>query len=365
MQITGFSVSCALFAVSVASFFVSPLDFDKIGVGLIATLIFRGACSILGLYLVFSCLLFVIKSSVSESVKNCSLAFASIIALLFTLEGVFMFVPQSHAVGHTLASRIWFTYFWYPQNSFGYRDKEIDLVEVGKRKIIIVIGDSFVAGHGIKQIKDRFTDRLQEKLYPEYTVYNLGLNGNDTIKEYQDLEKFPVIPSALILSYFGNDIDKRAELSGKYFDGFTPYSDISNFYRFVVKRSYFINFIYWQFPRVDVKPYVEYLQESYADENIIQKHYSDIEKFILYSEKNGVDLVVVIFPFLREPEFSKFYTTKIKNMLQTKGVVTIDITDHIEQIDPEDRSVNAHDPHPSVTVHNLVADLLYHHFSSK
>lgn len=77
---------------------------------------------------------------------------------LSLLKILFMFIPRSHGVGHSLGSNLWFGYYWKPLNSFGYRDREPD----PSRPSVLFLGDSFTAGHGINHKKDRFSDQVGE-----------------------------------------------------------------------------------------------------------------------------------------------------------------------------------------------------------
>ena len=68
------------------------------------------------------------------------------------------------------------------RNNEGFRDRNPfnKLCRPGKKRIVF-LGDSFTAGHGIKRIDDRFTDRiaawLNEKRPGKYAVANLGEPG--------------------------------------------------------------------------------------------------------------------------------------------------------------------------------------------
>src|SRR6185436_234575 len=79
--------------------------------------------------------------------------------VLLAVEGVFSMVERSHAVGYTLAARLWFARHWStPNNSLGYRD--VEHPDDGRKKLF-VLGDSFVAGVGIADARERFSDLLQ------------------------------------------------------------------------------------------------------------------------------------------------------------------------------------------------------------
>ena len=60
-----------------------------------------------------------------------------------------LFFAQSDGFNLTLSSRNWFARYWQPINSLGYRDVEPRAPRPGE-KFVLVVGDSFVAGHGKK-----------------------------------------------------------------------------------------------------------------------------------------------------------------------------------------------------------------------
>ena len=79
----------------------------------------------------------------------------------------------------------------------------------GKR-LVFVVGDSFVAGHGIKDVSDRFGDRLGEGLGDPFRVVTLAQNGWNSEDEFDAIRatsRRHRIPEIVVLSYFLNDID--------------------------------------------------------------------------------------------------------------------------------------------------------------
>ncbi len=82
----------------------------------------------------------------------------TVVALAFVVlvgETVFAAVPASHAVGYTLASKLWYERYWTLRNPAGYRDVD----RRGKKgRPVFMIGDSFVAGVGIANVEDRMSN---------------------------------------------------------------------------------------------------------------------------------------------------------------------------------------------------------------
>ena len=177
-------------------------------------------------------------------------------------------------------------------NQYGFRDKP---VAKNKTYNIFTLGDSYTAGHGLKDFKERYTNILDLELSainPEIQVINLSRNGADTKEEYIMMEAFikdsGVEPDYIILQYFGNDIEDVAINNGLNFEGFARYSDLKFGVANLVESSYFLNYLYWLYPHGDMKPYIEFLQDAYADSTIFRKHLDDIDLFIDFTNENDI-----------------------------------------------------------------------------
>lgn len=183
--------------------------------------------------LVFN-ILYIINNITTKEIFKISLVGVHIGMLFFIIfEYIFMFIPLSHGIGYTLSSQLWFSKYWKPINRFGFRDYDIAEDTTNKKKIIVV-GDSFVAGHGIKNIENRFSNILQRKIGRDsYYVFNLGINGADTLQEIRLLKSFPYKADILILEYSPNDIGDRAIANGIQFEGFAPYGDLNPIAKFL------------------------------------------------------------------------------------------------------------------------------------
>ena len=107
-----------------------------------------------------------------------------------------------------------------------YRDRTWTDADVQGKTKIMVIGDSFVAGHGLCDVKDRATNILQDKLGSGYAVFNVAVNGWDTPEEtfypplypYQPnvvlkIVDFQITPLAVDITKKGPSIRVRAMLT--------------------------------------------------------------------------------------------------------------------------------------------------------
>lgn len=90
-------------------------------------------------------------------------------------------------------------------NDLGLRDPAWSTEE--KRPVVLLVGDSFVFGHGVEQA-DTFAARLQESLGPGVRVVNSGHPGWDTRNELAWLEtQGPTFhPQVVVLGVVLNDI---------------------------------------------------------------------------------------------------------------------------------------------------------------
>ena len=135
-----------------------------------------------------------------------SVSFSTTIFLFLILEILFSSFVISDGFNFTLASHRWFEKYWHPINSLGYRDIEHSPAEFRDKRVIWVVGDSFVAGQGISRIKDRFSDVLQRNLGDQYLVAIVAQPGWNTADEYRAILSYPHKPKRIILSYLFNDI---------------------------------------------------------------------------------------------------------------------------------------------------------------
>ena len=276
------------------------------------------------------------------------------------LEVVFMYVSQSHEGALSKASQIWFARYWPPVTTEGYRDKPKTNVETKKK--IVVIGDSFAAGHGLDNVEDRFSDQLEQKLVVEkVVVYNLGISGSDTRDEFKRLQKFPIQKAdAIVLEYFPNDIAMAAADGKLSLAEFQPYNDIKNpLLTMLAMRFYFPNYIYWQFPHLPPASITNYVQKAYSDTTILNPHLRDLKLIIDHAKAQNSKLYVVMIPFLNNIEKSNEYTQPVEDFFKANHIPVVKLADHLADIDPKNRSVGKNDGHASAAVNHRIADLLY------
>lgn len=308
----------------------------------------------------------VIATDKKEWVKNMSTALFSILLLFLALESGFMFIRRSNAFGDTLASRLWFDTYWRPINSYGFRDEE---PAKDTTPGVFFLGDSFTAGHGIKNTNDRFSDLVHSKMKQNSIatpVVNLGKQGADTRDEFQTMTGFIQAtgrrPAYIVLQYFGNDIEEVAKDYGMHYNLLKPYGNLNPTSKFLIRKSFFLNYLYWMVPGRGYSNYFDFLEKSYASDSIFNRHKQDLEKFVSFSRQNNIPLLVVVFPFMQDPALSKrVYTDKLETWFKGTGIAYVDVADLTSGMPIASRIINGNDAHASVAVNRLVANAVYDH----
>ncbi|MCE6990324.1 SGNH/GDSL hydrolase family protein [Dyadobacter sp. CY323] len=300
----------------------------------------------------------VVKSKAKGLIANIVTIVIPLVVTLIFLEIIFMYIPQSHEGVLSKASQIWWEKYWNPVNTLGYHDKEIK--QESTKKNVLVIGDSFAAGHGLKDVNERFSNMLEAKLGPDkYSVYNLGMSGADTRDEAKRLAEFPVKPDIIILEYFPNDIEKVGREKGLTLSGAEPYADLTGPMATIVKRFYLPNFIYWQLPHTGFSTFEKFVQTAYTDSTVLNAHLRDLSKMTEYRDSTNAKMYAVFIPFLFQIEKSAGYTKPVEDYLRSKGVTVVGINDGITKIPEKERVVGKNDGHGSATLNALIADRLY------
>lgn len=273
--------------------------------------------------------------------------------LVTMLEGVFMFVPRSHGVGYTLGAQIWQRLYFQGRNELGFRDGPHAPVE--SKKTVIAVGDSFTEGHGIADVSDRYTDRVNTS-FKDLHVLNVAKCGIDTAEEFRLLQQHSVEPDAVLLQYYVNDVEGAALRAGWSRPNFEAYADLGSFSRWLVCGSFLANYLYWHYPHADGAAYANMIKRAYANNEVMKRHLEELSRFMNYSEQRGIPLVVLLFPSLTDPESSRPTLARIRRLFESRKVTVLDATDWICEVPMADRLVNAFDAHPSPAVHALTAN---------
>ena len=281
--------------------------------------------------------------------------------------GLYFFYAETSGTGGTLASRRWFQKYWHPVNSYGYRDREHPPEELADKKVLAVLGDSFVAGCGIADASDRFSNVLADSLGSSWRVINIAKPGWHTRAEYDALTQYPRVPDVVILSYFINDIDGAAEANGmiRPATGFPK----PRLLRSWINRSYLMNLAFsrWYAATYGGTPesYWRFLDEAYTDPGVWRTHAQELVDIIDYCEAHDTKLLVLVIPNLRDVDNSRLATSRVTGLLELQGTAYLDLTPRLANRDPADMVVNPSDAHANEALNREIAELLHRELSRR
>lgn len=289
------------------------------------------------------------------------LALDSLLVGLFLLELYLAKIhDQSDGFNLTYSGRTWFERHWKPLNSLGYRDAEVVPPAPGQ-KTLVVLGDSFAAGHGIEDPAARFADLAAKALGPGWKVYNVSKIGWDTVDETKALKSFPVKPDAVVLAYYLNDIFNAAKQAGyplnfsvKIPQGMT---------KTVLDHSALADYLYWRFARLGnlsggAEAFWASLKGAYDDPGVWGAHSAELRELAEYCKAGGIRLGVLVFPMLQAVQESAPLTAKVARETQSLGATTVDLAPLLAGRPVRELVVNPLDAHPSKALHAQVGDVL-------
>lgn len=285
--------------------------------------------------------------------------------VFLVVEICFMLVAKSHHTSYSYAAKVWHYRYW-ELNNLKYRDREFSKAEMEGKFKIAFLGDSFTAGAGIKDPKNRFSDLTANKLGANYYGMNLGVNGLDTGLELAQLEAFPHQPDLLVYSWYINDIHQAAFRAGVMLGDFelkgADYQPSLN----PVNGFYSLNYLYWMFPHHEKgTSYFDFLKAAYRNSEALANHFQDLQSMKAYCESHQIQFAVVLFPWLSDVKAGHFATDPVKDWLKTAQVPYLSLSEKLAPIPATDLIVNNNDAHPNEFVHQLVADTLVQFLKSE
>ena len=261
------------------------------------------------------------------------------------------FRDTTDSIAYTKVAQRWLKRH-YHYNQAKFRDNvEYNLtIAPGKRRISFV-GDSFTAGHGIKDVEDRFANRIR-RLHPDWEIHVLAVNGLNTGAEVSLVDEYTKRGYQLdlvVLVYCLNDINdlladwtQALELSASRGSRRLPFYD----------DSYFLDTLYHRLTiaRIPwIKNYFAYVREAYrggkwAEQKQRLRGLRDLV------ERRGGKLSVVSFPFLNALGSNyeyQFVHDELDTFWQEEKVPHLDLLPTFKDYPPVQVTVNALDAHPN------------------
>jgi len=236
------------------------------------------------------------------------------------------------------------------------------MANVDDKKVVLVLGDSFAAGHGIEDYRDTFPEILAQKMGDSHFVVNYSKCGWDTKEELNAALSFPLKPDIVILSYLCNDILSSARDVGLAFDWSNIFPK-NKIWAWAVNNSYFMNFIHFNMVlRITndgiYSEFIEFLLKCHSNPLTSEKHIEELRAIAEYAETNHSQFIVIEWPIFLLPDESSQMTANIYSAFEDFPHKSIVLLDKMKDWPIEKTIVSSMDPHPSISAHAYVADLL-------
>ena len=268
----------------------------------------------------------------------------------------------------------------YQINSLGLRNKEIGLEKKGERRILM-LGDSFTEGTGVKQ-EETFSAILAKEMGIE--VINAGISGYSTLHEYLWLKErgFKLQPDLVVLNINETDLVEAAKYHQIWekhdFGNLGPELNKSQ-----IDRVLLLNLIRNQLASLRQqggKPKTTvFIASAGTDEEAVKQYWqlvrSDIERINFFARGKNVPLLVAWQPhghqvsqaawsegrlthgFMLGRMYPTEMPTLLNNLAQEVGFKFVDLSPAFKATDAA-RLYFPYDGHWTAEGHRLVAETL-------
>lgn len=294
---------------------------------------------------------------------NLGLVILLISALFLGLETYYRFFDDStDSFGVNMITKRWFKRH-YQFNNVGFRDN-VDYQlqrDPAKKHRISFIGDSFTAGHGIKNVDDRFANLIRAE-YPDWEVHCLAVNGYNSIQELRLVKQLAARGyrfDYVVLCYCLNDIADF--IPGETEAEKKAYSDCAANLTGIDTLSYFLNT--WH-SRMYVSHdallgnYYGFVKNAYAGAPW-QEEKACLEQIAQTVQQSGGHLLVVTLPFFNAYGDGKYGYQGVHEQLDvfwnSMHIPNLDLMQAYIAYAPQQLTVNRFDPHPNELANKLAA----------
>ena len=317
-------------------------------------------------------------------IRGLCLKFSLLTGSLLYLFGAFEFyfynsVAISDGFGQTKMHQNWLDRFGsIPTNSLGLRDEEH--VQSGK-PALYVVGDSFAAGHGVNNYRDRFANVLESRLMHQWDLILLAKGGWGTQKQldvYAEVSnKRDDSQGILIWQYYINDIDDSGQSLGIARPSI--YLGAPRLLKPVVDNYHFANFLYWGVFRTVYaqqlgQQYLAYLKTCFSDQAVWEHHRGQLRQVVDLQQRSELTtveempanrkLIVVVYPNLKNIAATRPLSDKVADFFKSQGVDVVNMADLLSKYSSEETTVNVFDGHANEMANRILAEHLYQRFFS-
>ncbi|HUL49845.1 MAG TPA: hypothetical protein VLT79_07535 [Gemmatimonadales bacterium] len=186
----------------------------------------------------------------------------------------------------TYSSALWIRRY-VTLNRAGYRDTEHSLARPPATHRLLLVGDSYVYGIGIRSMDGRLGEQLgrdlEQSTNVRWEIVNISHPDRNTLDEIQMLDSSVAYrPDIVILIYVFNDIDYLYRVTERSVLTEAPRSlvQIAHPVRLLYKNSFLFQELYVRFRAVTISSRGLGLPDPYADSRLLEHHVNDVAKFV-------------------------------------------------------------------------------------
>jgi hypothetical protein len=302
-----------------------------------------------------------------ERATKAGLSLWIFLAALTVVELYFAIIyDQSDSFNMSKVSQHWYARH-VRENREGFRDAHPlpRKPPAGQRRLCF-IGDSFTFGHGIKDVADRFSDRVGKRLDEvqpdQFVTDNVASPGihvqlveNTVRKLVEHGFKIDILVYVICL----NDIEAYTPA----IEGMQKRLDAASPKFYLWRQSYFLNMLYFRIQQSqlpDVRGYYSLLADSYSD-SPWEGMQGRLDQLRDLCQAEQIDLRVAIFPFLNNLGSNYPFDVaheRISEYCRERSIPCLDLKPILLPHVGEGLTVNRFDAHPNERAHALAAEAL-------
>jgi lysophospholipase L1-like esterase len=250
----------------------------------------------------------------------------------------------------------------YRLNNYGFRDHDYTQEKPEGVKRIIVLGDSFTYGVGVRS-EHTFCNRLKQLLAEagfSVEVLNLSVSGWCTRDEVAYLQNMGMkfSPDLILVAYVLNDADYAGGLDVEVWTGFRQWYEKSS-----LRWSYFLSYVYAKVAqRTFVKSYVpDMTNRSRRETDKWTASFMELDRGKELAGSNRAQFAVIILPFMYDFTPSHPFLPihhMIEKHCKQSGIPVRDLLPVFMGHDYVKLWVHATDSHPNEIGHKIIAEAL-------
>jgi hypothetical protein len=350
------------------AYFISAVD-DRVNAALVTTLSLFGTISPIAACLQwFSLVLLCVAAfiAVLERVRkrwtNVLVSAGAFVAVVVVAEGGARFktVVDPETWGYPTYSSILWENRYVNFNTQVFRDDDHALVKPHGARRLLMIGDSFAFGWGVKSLDDRMDIRIGKALErgtnERWETMNMAHGETTTLDHIRYLKQaLPYKPDIVLLLYAFNDMNYLFPIPPRReFYGFGPSA-------ILYRNSYLFQeiFVRLHYMRYRYAPSVNGTFDPYRDDALLNRHFEDLAEFVTLARRGGASVWIIPFDIrlsLGEPFVGRY--EQFVSMARSRNLPVLSLEETLRRYPYHRLTVNRLDAHPNAFANRLGAEAI-------